>query len=92
MYRSTVGTGQTQSLTIERTQGLKLSSQVSYSTVESSSFITVGQLTFAPALASVHFTSVTGAIVPFAVDIVSSISYYLYNRSFTLTISIHSSG
>lgn len=55
-------------------QGLKLSSQVSYSTMESSLPITAGQLTFAPALASVHFTSVTEANVPFAVDVVRNIS------------------
>lgn len=68
--RSVVATGLVQSLTIQRVQGLKLSSRVSYSTVASTDPITIGEVTFSPAMASVHFTSVSEANVPFPTDVV----------------------
>ena len=66
-----MATGAAHGLTIERVRGLKLSSQVKYSTVQSSESITFGKLTFEPAIASVHFTSVTEANVIFNIDVVS---------------------
>ena len=89
-----VATDLTQVLTIQRLQGLKLSSQVSYSTVESADPITVGEVTFSPALASVHFTSVSGATVPFPIDVgnatiqLNIISADTIPRAFYVTLSV----
>uniref|UniRef100_A0A1X7VF86 Staphylococcus aureus surface protein A n=3 Tax=Amphimedon queenslandica TaxID=400682 RepID=A0A1X7VF86_AMPQE len=92
--RSVVATDLTQVLMIQRLQGLKLSSQVSYSTVESADPITVGEVTFLPALASVHFTSVTSASVLFPIDVgnatiqLNIISADVIPRAFYVTLSV----
>jgi G-protein coupled receptor 98 len=64
-----VATGLSTDLTIQRISGVKLSSQVRYSTSEPLDSIIIGKLTFAPAMASVHFTSVDAVNVIFNVDV-----------------------
>ena len=49
-------------LTIERVEGVKLASAVGLTTEEPSGPVTVGDLTFEPAQASVHFTAISSTI------------------------------
>lgn len=55
----------TVSLSVERTKGLTLDTSIRYSTEEPSEPVTVGQVTFEPALAGSHFTLVAGDTVFF---------------------------
>ena len=63
-----------QLLTIERVQGLQLSSAVIYRTVQPSQAVTVGQLTFEPAQSTTHFTEISDNIVTFEVNQVGHVT------------------
>ena len=49
-------------VTVERVDGLQLTSNVQYSTVQLTGPLTIGQLTFEPALFGRHFTDISGII------------------------------
>ena len=72
--RYVVATAGPQLLTIERVQGLQLSSAVIYHTVQPSQAVTVGQLTFEPAQSTMHFTEINDNIVTFDVNQVGHVT------------------